>query len=706
MRLQALKISGFRGFADEQSFDLSADVILVHGPNGSGKTSLFDAILWALTGNVDRLGPASALVSRYAGFGQARVELALRSSDGLELIIVRRFDGESVVTVEVGGRQLAGPAAEAQLRDLVWPESNAAPNPEASLTRSVTRAIYLQQDQVRSFLEAEDEQSRFAIVAEIVGAGRVGELVRQLESGRRAWSGATNRLREELEPLVRRRDALRKQTGDLEAGAREMGDVEREWIAWRDRATSLLGSDMPSIQGERNRVLERCVEALRQSQRREEQRLAKLGEIADLIDRLPLDLGDDQVERERSRVAADEAEVASLSVALEEAQTQTAQARERRVNESQLSESLAALAQLALRHLGDRCPVCTQTYDPVVTREHLRDLVRQSSEVAPVDEGEVQDAAARLRAAEQKLAATRSRLMEVERRSRELDRLRRQVADLARELHLPPEPQTAETARRELNEAVARRDLLQAARRDAEGLAVSLARSSELDQLSDYLAQMTNLEADIELRERDIARRDAASDDARLLHESLRQLSESLVTTELKRIEPVLQRIYASVDPHPSFRVVQFLADTRRGRGRLWTSVTDPLGSVTEPDPGIVLSSSQMNVLAVVAFLALNLTVSNLPLQVIALDDPLQSLDNINLLGLCDLLRRLRTDRQVILSTHDQRLAGLLERKLRPVLAGERTIVVTMDGWSRNGPVVTQYDVPTDASELRLIQVA
>jgi DNA repair exonuclease SbcCD ATPase subunit len=107
-------------------------------------------------------------------------------------------------------------------------------------------------------------------------------------------------------------------------------------------------------------------------------------------------------------------------------------------------------------------------------------------------------------------------------------------------------------------------------------------------------------------------------------------------------------------------------------------------------------------VLAVSVFLALNLAMPALPLDTVILDDPLQSLDDMNLLGLVDLLRRTRERRQVLISTHDPRLAGLLERKLRPVRSDQRTIVIDIQGWSREGPVITQRDVEHDRTPLRI----
>ncbi len=78
MRILGLEVSGFRGFAAPQTFDLDADAIVVVGANGNGKTSLFDAILWGIAGQVPRLGTADqSLVSRFTETGEARVTVRL-----------------------------------------------------------------------------------------------------------------------------------------------------------------------------------------------------------------------------------------------------------------------------------------------------------------------------------------------------------------------------------------------------------------------------------------------------------------------------------------------------------------------------------------------------------------------------------------------------------------------------------------------------
>ena len=50
MRLKSLSVRGFRGFNDAQTLDLSDPLTIFEGPNGSGKTSIGEAVEWLLYG--------------------------------------------------------------------------------------------------------------------------------------------------------------------------------------------------------------------------------------------------------------------------------------------------------------------------------------------------------------------------------------------------------------------------------------------------------------------------------------------------------------------------------------------------------------------------------------------------------------------------------------------------------------------------------
>src|SRR5687768_9036804 len=113
MRLVSIDISGFRGFPQHQQLDLDADAVVVVGANGHGKTSLFDAVLWGLSGRLPRLDDdPSRVISMYSESGQARVALGLRNEHG-EFTITRSFDGKDArVALDSKERSYQGPSAE------------------------------------------------------------------------------------------------------------------------------------------------------------------------------------------------------------------------------------------------------------------------------------------------------------------------------------------------------------------------------------------------------------------------------------------------------------------------------------------------------------------------------------------------------------------------------------------------------------------
>lgn len=62
------------------------------------------------------------------------------------------------------------------------------------------------------------------------------------------------------------------------------------------------------------------------------------------------------------------------------------------------------------------------------------------------------------------------------------------------------------------------------------------------------------------------------------------------------------------------------------------------------------------------------------PIDVILIDDPIQSMDSINILSTIDLLRSicLQFDKQVIISTHDENFFSLLQRKIPAQILGSK----------------------------------
>ena len=48
MRLNSIKLSGFKSFAEPTNFLLPGQLVGVVGPNGCGKSNIMDAVRWVL----------------------------------------------------------------------------------------------------------------------------------------------------------------------------------------------------------------------------------------------------------------------------------------------------------------------------------------------------------------------------------------------------------------------------------------------------------------------------------------------------------------------------------------------------------------------------------------------------------------------------------------------------------------------------------
>lgn len=128
----------------------------------------------------------------------------------------------------------------------------------------------------------------------------------------------------------------------------------------------------------------------------------------------------------------------------------------------------------------------------------------------------------------------------------------------------------------------------------------------------------------------------------------------------------LINSIYRRIDPHPDFKRVEFSPSFEDDKPTLEVFVADEDGDLISPD--LFFSAAQVNILSLSIFLAraLHTKSGNHEVKCIFIDDPIHSMDSINVLATIDLLRSisLRFGRQIILSTHDRNFFELLQRKL------------------------------------------
>lgn len=98
-QLKSISIGPFRGFAEQEDFDLSNDLVLIYGPNGTGKSSFCEALEFGLLGSV-----AEAESKRF------------RQQDYLKNAHTNSFSPPALIGLDAEGNDVAISADEALYR--------------------------------------------------------------------------------------------------------------------------------------------------------------------------------------------------------------------------------------------------------------------------------------------------------------------------------------------------------------------------------------------------------------------------------------------------------------------------------------------------------------------------------------------------------------------------------------------------------------
>ncbi|HEX7038811.1 MAG TPA: SMC family ATPase, partial [Trueperaceae bacterium] len=312
LRLRLRNFGCFRGEHDVDFTGLNGDLFAIAGPTGSGKSTVLDALTWALYGQTPRLG--KHLNEHIFSPGESELSVVVEFAAG----------GDEYRATRSLRRRRSGISSAAKLErraeDGRWlnvPETDRIADYERALARAVgldydgyVRAVMLPQGAFDEFLRGNDAERREVIKA-LLRAYTI-ERMRELAS--------------------RERDDAKELLGQ----ARARLDTEYEGVT-REREAELEG---------RVRQLERDLAALRLEQREVQERLEGLAEL-------------ERLDRELKAAAAELARLDAEEPAVEEARSalERADAAEAlapvidafRKRERELAEATRAVADLRER---------------------------------------------------------------------------------------------------------------------------------------------------------------------------------------------------------------------------------------------------------------------------------------------------------------------------------------------------------------------
>lgn len=657
-RLVALELEAFRGFAAKASLDLDADVVLVRGDNGTGKTSLTDGLVWLFTGAIPRLTERAKglrkgddpIVNRYRPGGPARVRLTLAMPDGRQIAFVRegRAEGSTLAAWDGDVALPDPPHLLAHAFNEFTPEQ---------LAQAVGSWGILQQHALLAALDS--GATLHQRLAEVVGLERVTRFTKSATDVAKRLSRERKQLEAVKDSLHERRAAVAARLATARAEAAEPVDQQTRLASLVEATMADLPDGLavarPLVTLDELGSLGREVDAVADEARKVAHALTELNathaETADAVD---------DVERELTALV----ERANRAVRRAPAQVQ--------------------LAGAALELLGDDCPVCGRAIDATSVREHMTEMLRAAeAEAAAAADSQraVVKAQTRLqgaRLAEERRASAQHRF------DAAFERLRERLSASSR-----IEVGQAWRAPDQAAYLAEHLERLQGPLRQA----YTEVRRDVGEQIARLSSEVEAFDAEVERATTELTELGGKAERAASLDRAARQAAESIVERALERLAPSFAEVFDRLSPHPTFTELRATQDVFYGKNQVVPEVYDPEHKVAA-NPALIFSEGQLNVVALSYFLGLALNAGDGALPFIALDDPLQTMDVLSVLGFADLCRRLREQRQLIVTTHDRRFASLLGRKLAPREAGTRTILHEFEGWTADGPLVRSSDEP------------
>jgi exonuclease SbcC len=438
-----LEIEGFTAFREHQAVDFeSLDLFVITGPTGAGKTSILDAMIFALYGRVPRMGAhgLADLVSHGRVDARVMLEFAI---DGERYRVARRLS-----------RRVAQQAHLERLEGEAWVPEVDAGGVRACNERldellrlgfdSFCKAVVLPQGEFHRFLKGDPPERRQVLIA-LLGVGyfqRMAEIARSRAAGLRAgverteeiladqYAAATAERVAELQNVsaeaadraARLVQALADAEGHLARAAAE--HAQREAIESLQDAASALAEELEaevSACETATQAAARAEERLRTTTSEVEARRLALSELEDRSAQTEASHGSPEelalvsaalatlttVEKERERAAdkVEEAEASERHAAseLERARTALADALRARDETEQVASRAADEATELRRQARDLDSIVRAARDRHGEREVARKRAISAAERAEATRAAAESAREALTAAEAEL---------------------------------------------------------------------------------------------------------------------------------------------------------------------------------------------------------------------------------------------------------------------------------------------------------------
>lgn len=633
MRIAYVELSGFRGYKDAVRVDFGSHHTVIDGRNGVGKSTIFDAVEFALTGALTKYREAKA-------DGETVKEYLWWKGEGTppkeRFVEVGFHTGGDVVAVR--RTPFTSPSSEV-LQSLVGSLCHEGLSPQSPLTHLCSSFI-IRDEHITTLSMDLKETERYLLMRDALGANDADQWIERAA----ALATAAKRRTQGAESQVNSASA------DLASASRRLDEARAALSS--DEAISAAAETIRNAINQ-NLSPDQLIGPAQEAVRRATDVISKLRilsqefpEIVSTREALP-----------QAQLAAEEAITRRDSLVEELSELGSAPAQVSHDDHAALAKKLVELVSLGkeLGLQGDKCPLCLTPQSNEHFQAGLEGAMKIASSLneaaasAARRQAEYRNVSERLAIAISDADKTAAAIKNT------TDRLVQFGARLA-SLGLDSTSTSEEIA-----------DRLRKAEQNASELESSLGVLSSL-RMSEPLDKAIKGEA--ESKER-LAKAQAVYGTARkaeafanALHDAARRAVAETLDLRLEKVLPLMSELYQRLKPHPVWTDIEYSI-----RGDVKRFMKLQVGN--DLNPQFLFSSGQRRATGLAFLLAVNLSLSWSKLRLLMLDDPVQHVDDFRAVHLAEVLAQLcSAGWQIVCAVEDPALADLISRRLPVEHAG------------------------------------
>jgi DNA repair exonuclease SbcCD ATPase subunit len=640
MKLEFVEISGFRGFREKVRIEFGRGFTVLNGHNGTGKSTVLDAVDFALTGTINKFSVTAAKGGGldehiwWVGSGKAQahsVSVGFASDSGKGFVVTRSREGGCTLQ-------------DSEILARLCSERSA----HKASVETLLKTTLIRDEFIAGLSLDLPEQMRFTLVREAIGS-LVGpdysvRTAAILSAANTAKSRQDDRIKEMQSELGRTLSELTEVRSLAERSA-DLSEALKIIEALPISLPSGIAERVGAIQrliAERRLVLQQLDTArVRLKELENEAALFSSANVREQIGKTRADYE----QAARDKTLADERLALAIKADVAEKE----------------GDEFAAHISAILEHgeavglVAGHCPLCDAVrtepaFAEAIAAARARLAVRGERLAATA--AAVAKARSEVAVAEFAFAEANKRYTELEERRLALERSLATIREDYSRLGFKDPPSTAQAAEELLF-------------REQAGL-VRLERALAMLEASNAIDRVKVLETRVmQLRERaeqEAARLSAverAVEAARQMETAAKTVANEILMEQFDTVMPLLKELYRRLRPHADWTEIE--SDFG---GKVRGSLNFVVGDGHNPQ--FLFSSGQRRAAGLAFLLAVHLSRPWCGWQSLLLDDPVQHIDDYRALNLVEVLTAIRrTNRQVIVAVEDPALADLLCRRLR-----------------------------------------